>query len=32
MAKRKKKRRSGWSVAVTLLTVAAVLLLHWYQQ
>ena len=32
MAKRKTKRRSGWSVAVTLLTVAAALLLHWYQQ
>ena len=32
MARRKAKRRSGWSVAVTLLAIAAAALLHWYQQ
>ena len=29
MARRKAKRRSGWSVAVTLLAIAAAALLHW---
>lgn len=34
MAKRKRRRkqRSGWGIALTLLTIAAVGLLHWYQQ